>query len=117
MCSIGKLENALFYIKINSINYCIMLFPQSCCRCISSYLCFLNLAIYEFRAYRNSSFGFDSRRGEVYFLRLFCLSFELRVLITSSVYSNFYVRWVSVDILVSSIDKSNYIPKLLLLWR
>jgi len=35
----------------------------------------------------------------------------LRVLITPSVYSNFYVRWVSVDTLVSSIDKSNYIPK------
>jgi hypothetical protein len=85
--------------------------------------CFLNravgvyLAIYVFRAYRNFSFRFDSRRGEVYFLRLFCLSFELRVLITPSVYSNFYVRWDSVDILVSSIDESNYIPKLLLLWR
>ena len=113
MCSIGKLENALFYIS--SISQLTPLIITSCC-CLNCVVG-VYLAIYVFRDYRNSSFGFDSRRGEVYFLRLFCLSFELRVLITPSVYSNFYVRWGSVDILVSSIDKSNYIPKLLLLWR
>jgi hypothetical protein len=113
MCNIYKLENTAFYV-ISTSKLTPLIVTSCCClHCVVG----VHLAIYVFRAYRNYIVGFDSRREEVYFLRLFCLSFELRVLITPSTYSNFYVRWVSVDILVSSIDKSNYIPKLLLLWR